>query len=490
METLLSIDLGTTACKAALCSMEGQILGSGYVEYPLISLSSELVEQDANLWWSLSQQVMQDAIRESGVDGGSVRALSVSTQGISFVPINQGGQVLRNAVSWLDTRATHEAAAIQARIGDENLFRLTGKRPGAFYVLPKLLWLREHEPKIYADTHKFLMAHDYLIYRLCGATVTDFSMAGGSLLLDLDALTWSDQLLTTFDINPDQLPDLKWAGSMAGELSPGVAQGLGLKPGIPVVVGGQDQKCAALGAAIRLGVATVSLGTASAISCLIDEPVLDAERRIPTFPFVVPGYWDFEGVVGTAGAALRWVRDTLFPKQNYSDLDALARQSPPGANGVRFFPHLTGATSPLWRVDARGAFTGFSLATGPADILRGVLEGIAFQVQSNLMVIESMTPVEELVLFGGGAKSKLWGHIISQVTDKPVYVTETVDVANWGACVLAGVGAGVYDEYMRARPSSPLTLRSTPTGADVQQYREIYQAYIDTEAVLVGERTC
>jgi xylulokinase len=487
METLLSVDLGTTGCKAAVYSVEGQVLGTSYIEYPLIGLSPEFVEQDANLWWSLTQQVIQEAIAKSGVKGRGIRALSVSSQGISFVPINRSGQVLRNAINWLDTRATTQAAAIRRRIKDEHLFQVTGKRPGAFYVLPKLLWLREHEPGLFGETYKFLMAHDYLLYKLCGATVTDFSMAGGSLLLDLHLLNWSDELLTTFEIGRDQLPDLAWAGSTAGELASATAEAIGLSPGTPVVVGGQDQKCAALGAAIRPGVATVSLGTASAISCLIDEPALDAERRIPTFPFVVPGYWDFEGVVSTAGAALTWVRDTVFPNKDHSALDELANQSPPGANGVRFYPHLTGATSPLWQVGARGAFTGLSLATSSADLVRSVLEGIAFQIRANLDVIQSMAPVEELVLFGGGAKSDLWCDIISQVTDKPVFVTEMVDVANWGACVLAGLGAGVYEDYTAAELSTDLTLRSAPLLQVVNDYDAIFQEYIEAEGQLVGE---
>jgi xylulokinase len=181
------------------------------------------------------------------------------------------------------------------------------------------------------------------------------------------------------------------------------------------------------------------------------------------------------------------VRDTLFPNKDYSALDELANQSPPGANGVRFYPHLTGATSPLWQVGARGAFTGLSLATSSADLVRSVLEGIAFQIKSNLDVIQSMTSVEELVLFGGGAKSDLWCDIISQVTDKPTYVTEMVDVANWGACVLAGLGAGIYEEYTAAELATGLTLRSAPVAQVVNDYDAIFQEYLETEGQLVGE---
>jgi xylulokinase len=240
-------------------------------------------------------------------------------------------------------------------------------------MLPKLLWLRRHETELFNRAEKFLFAHDYLVYRMCGAQVTDYSLASGSLLLDIHSLAWNEELLAAFDISALRLPDLAWAGTVAGELSDDCAQLLGCQGGIPIVVGGQDQKCAALGAAIRPGVAAVSLGTAAAISCLTEKPVLDPQRRIPAFPFVVQGFWVLEGVVGAAGAALRWARDAFFPSEDYPALDEWAGRARLGASGVHFYPHLAGATSPIWDAGVRGAFTGLSLATGKAEIVRSIL---------------------------------------------------------------------------------------------------------------------
>jgi xylulokinase len=434
MDALAGIDLGTTGCRAAVYSAAGQLLGESYVEYPLINLTPERVEQDANLWWTLAQQVVAEAARRAG-PRAEVRGLSVSSQGLSFAPIDRHGKLLRNAISWLDARAGSETEAIRAQISDDALFGITGMRLGAYYTLPKLLWLRGHEPDLFARAHKFLMAHDVLVHKLCGACVTNYSLAGGSMLLDVSALDWSDRLLTMFGIERERLPELCWGGAVAGELTRSVAQALGLPEHLPVVVGGQDQKCAALGAGIRPGMAAVSLGTAAAVSCLVSTPAFDAMRRVPIFPFVVAGLWDVEGVIGTAGAALKWVRDTLFPGKAYEDLDAMALASPPGANGVRFYPHLTGATSPWWQVQARGVFSGLSLAAGAGDLVRSVLEGIAFQVKANLDVLATLAPVEAVILFGGGARSRLWSDLISQVADLPVYVPQTVEAATWGACL-------------------------------------------------------
>ena len=249
-------------------------------------------------------------------------------------------------------------------------------------------------------------------------------------------------------------------------------------------MGGQDQKCAALGANIRPGVVTVSLGTASAISCLVDRPLLDAERRIPTFPFVVPGYWDLEGVVGTAGGAFRWLRETLFPATDYTALDETAADSPAGANGVCFYPHLSGAGSPHWRADVWGAFLGLTLASRRGDIVRSVLEGVAFQIRANLEAMADIgIGIDELVLFGGGAQSPQWSQMICDITAKPVTVTDMVDVANWGACVLAGVGAGIFDDGLVVRSMKQSQASAAPSRVwrprqnIVDRYHHIYRRY-------------
>lgn len=488
MDTLLSVDLGTTVCKAALYTITGQLLSSSSLEYPLISPQPEVVEQDAALWWALALRTMAATVEQAGPAGRAVCGIGVSSQGISFVPVSPSGKILRNALCWLDTRAGAESDDIRAQVSDAHLFALTGKRSSAAYTLPKLLWLRAHEPDLYAEAGTFLMAHDYLVYRLCGAQVTDYSLAGGSLLLDLHALAWSDELLGAFDIHATQLPRLAWAGAPAGSLAEPVARLLGLRAGTPVIVGGQDQKCAALAAGIRPGVATVSLGTAAAISVLTDRPVLDPVRRIPTFPFVRPGQYVLEGVVGTAGAALRWARDAFFPDAEYATLDRLAAASPPGARGVQFHPHLAGATSPHWQSAARGSFTGLSLAAARGDLVRSIFEGVAFEIKANLDAICALTTaagqpeIAEIYLFGGGAASQTWQSILAQVTGRPVSATRTVDMANWGACILAGIGTGKYEDRFDAWLSGDRAAPVVPQPDDIERYASLYAAYVSAGA--------
>ena len=235
MDALLGIDLGTTGIKTAVCSTAGEVLGQSYLEYPLIKPAPGVVESDAREWWELTQDAIHQALRSAGANGQSsrpfatdtVRALSVSSQGISFVPVDERGEPLSNAINWLDTRATDEAESIRRRYSDAELFHLTGKRASPAYVLPKLLWLRDHRPDLYRATHKFLMAHDYVLFKLSGQFVTDHSMAGGTLLYDIARLAWSPDLIDAFDIDFGQLPDVKWSGTSLGAIRPEVARSLG-----------------------------------------------------------------------------------------------------------------------------------------------------------------------------------------------------------------------------------------------------------------------
>jgi xylulokinase len=473
MDSLIGLDLGTTAIKAGVYTPEGRLLGSAAFDYELITPRPGWVEQDPRQWWELSVRAVRGALAACPC-AHRPAALAISSQGISFVPVDRAGRALGAALCWLDTRAEAEAETVRERVGAERLFELTGKRPNAAYVLPKLLWLRAHEPERFRQTACFLSAHDFLVQRLCGARATDFSLAGGSLLFDLRRLEWSGELLGAFDLDPALLPAAGWAGGVVGEFSPAAADEMGLPAGLPVALGGQDQKVAALGAGLGPGLCAVSLGTAAAVSCLADRPVYDPQRRIPLFPFVAPGLWDLEGVVGTAGAALRWARDLFFPGSSYAELDTLARQSAPGSNGVRFYPHLAGATSPLWEPAAGGVFSGLGLACGRADLARAVLEGVAYQIRANLEVMARLAPVEALVLFGGGSRGPLWREIIAAVCALPLSAPAGLEPALWGAGRLAGFGAGLLAK--RIQPPAGLAF-SPPPAEWVERYEPLYQQY-------------
>jgi len=484
---LLGIDLGTTGCKAVVYDHSGDLRGESYLEYGLIALSPTMIEQDPQAWWDLTCQAINLALEAAHADRSAVRGLAVSSQGISFVLLDAQGRVLGNAINWLDSRAQEETAAILARYSEGELFAVTGKRTSPFYMLPKLLWVRRNWPDKWRRTRRVLMGHDYLVYRFCGEQVTDHSMAGGTLLYDLKTLDWCDGLLDAFQIPREILPTIRWSGTPVGTLRSEVAAELGLRPDTVVSVGGQDQKCAALGAGIQDGVATLSLGTATAVMQVMDRPLTDAQMRVPTFAFVVPNRWVLEGVISTGAGSLRWYRDTLCQRTPYASLDEEAAGTPRGSHGVLFYPHLSGAGSPHWKSPARATFHGMSLATNRAQLTRAVLEGVAYQIRENLAVTEQLAgPVQQAIVFGGGAKSALWRAIIGDVIDRPVAWARSVESANLAASMLAGVGCGLFPNLAEARAAMMGVLtRREPDPQGVRAYAELYARYVQVEAHLL-----
>jgi len=488
MGLLLGIDLGTTGCKAVVHDHHGRLLGQSYLEYGLITLSPTFIEQDPHAWWDLTLQAINLALERASADRAAVGGLAVSSQGISFVLLDVQGHPLGNAINWLDSRAVEECADILERYSEEELFLTTGKRAAPFYVLPKLLWLRKHRRNVWDETHRVLMGHDYLVFRFCGEQVTDHSMASGTLLYDLQTQDWCDELLGAFQIPREILPSICWSGTPVGTIHSDVANKLGLPPTTVVSVGGQDQKCAALGAGIRDNIATVSLGTASAISRVIGRPLVDPQMRVPTFAFVMPDRWVLEGVILTGAGSLRWYRDTLCGDVPYTELDEEAMRIPRGSDGVLFYPHLSGAGSPHWRGRARGTFHGLSLATTRAHLTRAVLEGVAFQIRENLAVVEDLAgTVNEVIVFGGGAKSSLWREIIGDVINRPLAWTVNVETASRGAAMLAGLGCGFYTIDTQAREAMVGGLnRRQPDPEGAQTYSTIHERYVGVEAKLMS----
>lgn len=306
---LIGLDLGTTGCKSMVFDTTGRILGEHYIEYEVIFLPDGGAEQDAELWWKYAAEAIAAAVKKAGIDPREAAGISVSSQGCAFVPVGRDGKPLSNAISWYDTRALPQARALYARYGEKTLFYRLG-HPAESLVFPELLRLKEEAPELYQKAWKFLMPHDYLICRMTGRAVTDPSMASGSMCYDVPAGTWARDLLREYGIDEEKLPELCEAGTVAGTLLPEAAAQMGLCCDTVVAVGMQDQKIAALGAGIRTGNITVSLGTASAVETLCKSPRRDVQMQVQCHGFG-SGMWALENSVDTAGAALKWARRTF-----------------------------------------------------------------------------------------------------------------------------------------------------------------------------------
>jgi sugar (pentulose or hexulose) kinase len=493
---LLALDIGTTAIKAGCFTPRGDILGMAYVEYPLIQPARWHVEQDANQWWELSRLAIRQALAQGEVDPTAVAAIGISAQGIAFVPVDEGGHPLYNAFSWLDTRAMDQVQELSAFFSSPaDVFRRVGLHLMPAYTLPKIMWLRDHHPAVFQEAAHFSTSLDFINKRLVDRYITDHSIAGGTLAHNLASLSWDDAILEAMDVPRAKLPAIDWSGTPLGGLRPQAAVELELPQNVEVVLGGHDQEVAALGAGLRRDEVTISLGTASILVASLDKPVFDPELRVPCYPHVERGQFVFEAVVNTGGVSFQWLRDLFNAiagdgtnSYDYETLTSLAAGVPIGANGLFFYPHLTGATSPFWNPNVSGALYGLSLASGRDDVVRAVLEGWCFQLKSNMVAIEELTtPRENVIVFGGGARSPFIQQLLANVLNRPVVVSSTSETALLGAAILAGLGCGIYGDLEEAKTivrQGAQVVPPQPSAA--RDYHELFQSYRDFENHLLN----
>lgn len=442
MAIYLAIDLGTTGCRSILFDQSLRQLAVAYQEYGLITPKEKWTEQDAESWWNLTKQTAISAIENAGISGKEIRGISISSQGITVVPVDRELNPLCNALSWLDVRAERETQQLIREIGKEAMYLHTGKPIDACYTLPKILWLQENCPEICEKAWKYLMPMDYLIGKFTGICVTDHSMASGTLFYDIKNLCWSKEILSRYGISEEKLPQLRWSGEAVGPVLPQVAAELGLSENCIVAVGAQDQKCAAFGVGLDEGTMTISLGTAAAITKRWNEAKTEENNGVGWCGYVQPGTWVTEGVINTAGTCLRWARDLLFPGEGYDVINAEAMAARERGSSVVFYPYLNGPSSPDYYPDSQGCFYGVNLASKRGDFALAVMEGIAFQIRILLEAMQAYGNVHTLVLFGGGANSDLWCQIISDATGMRIRIPETTEAAGAGAARLAAMGAG------------------------------------------------
>lgn len=416
----LGIDLGTTGLKCVLYDKDGGTVCEYNEEYPLI-FNGSFVEQDADLWWKNTVEAVRYVTEKSGIR--SVKALSISTQAISFVPVDKCGNPLCNSINWLDMRATEENSEILSRFGEDVIYEKTGKPCDAAYSLPKIMWLKKHSPEIYDAADKILFPLDFLNMKLCGEAVCDYTVAGGTMMYNIKEKCWDKDIINAFGIDIEKLPRVACMGEPVGEVLESVCDEMGIERGCLVVLGGQDQKLAAIGAGLRPGVCTMSFGTAGAVTVASEK--MAEKSPIPQFRFDEK-YFVSEGVAETAGAALKWLCG-IMGNLSYREMDALAEKSRPNANGVTAqTDYSTGA-----------AFSGMTLSTTKGDMIYALYEGVCREIAERLSHMEK---VKEIRVFGGGSKSRIWCEILSRVTGCRVAVLDSPETASRGAAILASGG--------------------------------------------------
>jgi len=493
MTCLLGLDLGTTGAKAVVIDETGRVVSRATEEYPLIVPRPGWSEQDAGGWWKASAKVVQTAVASAKIDPGDIGGIGLTGQMHGLVLLDGQGNVLRNPILWNDQRTAEQCAWITEKLGGEReIIRLTCNPVLAGFTAPKLIWVRQNEPRVYSRAKKMLLPKDFIRFKLTGVYATEVSDASGTSLFDVRRRKWSDEVIEELDVPRAMLPDVCESTIITGEVSPGASSNTGLKAGTPVVGGGGDQAAGAVGnGVVRPEVISATIGTSGVVFAHTDEVKVDPEGRLHTFCHAVPGKWHVMGVMLSAGGSMRWFRDKLGSQEvqtarersidPYDLLTQEASKVPPGSEGLLFLPYLSGERTPHKDPDARGVFFGISLRTGKGHLTRAIMEGVAFGMRDSLEIMRSMgVPVAQVRASGGGARSELWRQIQSDVYGVELRVMEAEEGPAFGSALIAAVGVGTYGSVEEACDKAVRTSGVVkPVPENVELYNRHYQMYTD-----------
>jgi xylulokinase len=477
---VIGIDVSTTATKAVLVEVSGSVVEVGAVEYDYDIPSPGWTEQDPALWWNGAVGSVQQVLAASGVAGSEVAAIGLTGQMHGLVPLDGDGSVLRPAILWNDQRTVEACDEIRAAVGPERLIAITGNDALTGFTAPKLVWVRDHEPDVWARIAHVLLPKDYVRLQLTGEYALDKADGAGTLLFDLAARDWSEEVAAALTIDPAWLPLTFEGPAVAGAVTIEAAAATGLRAGIPVVAGGGDQSANAVGVgAVDPGVVALSLGTSGVVFATTDAPIHDPRGQVHAFCHAVPDRWHLMTVMLSAAGSLRWFRDTLARGEDFGALIDTAGSVPAGADGLLFLPYLSGERSPHPDPLARGAFVGLTVGHDRRHLTRAILEGVAFGLRDGLdqMLAAGLPAPTQIRASGGGTASPLWRQILADVLGAEIATVPTTEGAAYGAALLGMVGAGWYATAQEAAAAVvTATVAATP-GPDAERYAAAQQVY-------------
>lgn len=490
MPCLLGIDVGTTGAKTILVDHRGKLIARATVEYPLYSPEPGWSEQEPEDWWQATVESIRQVLAESGVSGERIVGLGLSGQMHGSVFLDRDGKVIRRALLWNDQRTAGQCVWITQKVGRKTVYAETCNPVLTGFQAPKIIWLRDNEPRNYERLAQVLLPKDYVRYRLTGDYATEVSDASGTALFNVPERRWSEVILDRLSLPREWFPRVYESPEVTGGVTPAVAALTGLKAGTPVVGGGGDQAAGGVGNGIvEPGAVSCTTGTSGVVFAFLDEPAMDEKLRTHTFCHAVPGKWHVMGVMLAAGGSWRWLRDTLFFDEKvvaaqvggdpYDFMTAEAATAPLGAERLLFLPYLTGERTPHPDPDARGVFFGLSLRHEKRHLARAVLEGVAYGLRDSFELIAALgVDMPQVRASGGGARSTLWRQIQADVSNREMSVINVDEGAAFGAALIAGVGAGVYSDVVSAcRQTIRIVNTLAPQPEAAARYEQYYQLY-------------
>ncbi|PLV58711.1 xylulokinase [Thermotoga sp. KOL6] len=480
MDLYVGLDVGTTGVKGILVDETGKILSIATERLSMITPQPAWAEQEPFSWWEAVRKILKKLSLKAKEHSSKIRAISTSGQMHSLVLIDKNGEILRNAILWCDQRTHKECEEATEKLGGEgSVLNLVGNPILPGFTLPKLLWIRNHEPEIFEKIEKIMLPKDFINYMLTGEVKTEHSDASGTVMYDVSKMEWNDEVLKELNISRDLLPEIIPSNGVVGRLKPDVARDLELEEDTLVIAGGADNACAALGiAVVEPGDVMVSLGTSGTVLAptLGEKP--DPKGRVHFFSHTVPGMRYHMGVMLSAAFSLEWFKEK-FLSEDYETINEEVEKVPIGSNGIVFLPYLNGERTPHRDPFARGVFFGISSYNTKWDMVRAIFEGVAFGIKDSFDVLKELdVKITNVRITGGGSKSKVWNKMLADMISMKIQKPVVDEGASYGAAILAVSGATSENPSKISKNWFKIKSSTEPTIENTKVYERLHQKFV------------
>jgi xylulokinase len=489
---LIGIDLGTSSLKTLIIDEDGNVQAVSTQDYQFSSPYSGYAEQDPKVWWDACCKTIREAIAKSSIKEDKIAGVSFSGQMHGVVLLDEKLEVIRPSILHCDARSSKQVQYIKKTLGEDSVKELVMNPIYSGFLLPSLLWVRENEPENYKRVCHVLLPKDYIKFKLSGVISSDYSDASATLAFDIKNVRWSKEILDIFSIPIDIFPTCFNTDEAIGTVCENASKQTGLSTKTIVVAGGGDQVMQGIGNGITyLGGSSVNIGSSGQVSFQSDVPILNPKLSTNTFCGYKKGRWITMGAIMNAGLSLKWCNQLLGQK-DYIKINNAVSKVLPGSNGVIFLPYLNGERTPHLNPDISGEFVGININTGPAELTRSVMEGVAFALMQCIELCGELglKAKDYIVASGGASRSATWLQIQADIYNIPIRVMETEEQASLGAAIVAGVGVGIFRDIEDGcrRTVRYKNIEFIPDTSRHQIYMEYYQLfkeiYIASEVAL------
>ncbi|MBT4287948.1 MAG: FGGY-family carbohydrate kinase [Deltaproteobacteria bacterium] len=487
---LLGIDIGTSGCKLAVFDAQGNVKAFYNQTYQTDYPGPGYAEQDANDWWRAVTRGLLNIFASTKVNPHDITAIGLAGQSPTCLPVDKNGSPLRKALIWLDTRSVEQIRKMTQLISEDEIIQVSGNPVATPYIIPKIKWIEDNEPEIFRATHHILQSHAFIGHQLTGHFYQDMSTCNGYHIFNISKGKIDFDMAEKLQVPISLVPEIVSSHQIIGEVTQEASKITGLPKGIPVVAGGLDAACGTLGAGVfNAGQTQEQGGQAGGMSIVTPNALIHPKLILSNH--VVPQRWLLQGGTTGGGGVLKWLREQFFENiQAPDDLNTdnpfeimsyLASKSSPGSKGLVFLPYMSGERSPLWDPRAKGTFVGLNFQTEKTDIIRSVMEGVAYTLLHNLKTAQEVkAEINNLISVGGAANSVIWTQIKSDVTGKPIQVPFSDFATPLGAAILAGVGTGYFPSFeVAVNQTVKIQRYHEPDFKNHQIYRDYFGLFLE-----------